>query len=69
MGMKSGLEAKSVDLVLFPRVWPHSVLQYAFVSKDLKLFSLNFKQFVAHELEMISNTNTPMQERQGRLSF
>ena len=67
--MKSGLEAKSVDHVLFPQVWPHSVLQDEFVCKDLKFFELNFKQFVAGELEIISNTNTPMPEHEGRLSF
>ena len=46
-----------------------TLLQDEFVSRELKSFDLNFKQFVAGELEIISLPEISESERNGRLAF
>ncbi|CAG2243504.1 unnamed protein product [Mytilus edulis] len=64
---KSGLVSKSTDKVKNPQFFPHNYLQFEYVNKDLKFKQLNFKQFVAGELEIISNFCKNKSEKEGRL--
>ena len=67
--LKSGIDAKQTDHVLNPQLWPHSLLQDEFVSRELKFFDLNFIKFVEGELEIISLPEISESERNGRLAF
>lgn len=55
------------DKVKNPQFFPHNYLQFEYVNKDLKFKQLNFKQFVAGELEIISNFCKNKSEKEGRL--
>lgn len=66
---KSGLYKKSSDSVLFPQIWPHSALQYEYVSESVDFMSLDIKTFVAGELEIILGKRIPAAEKLGRLRF
>ena len=67
--LKSGLTVKSADKVVNPQFFPHNFLQYEYVSKDLEFKQLNFKMFVAGELEIINNFFKNRSEKEGRLKF
>ena len=64
---KSGLYKKSSDSVLFPQLWPHTALQYEYVSDSVEFMSLDIKMFVAGEIEIILGSRTPSAEKAGRL--
>lgn len=66
---RSGIKAKASDRVKFPQKWPHAHLQYVHVSKHVKFEDLDFKLFVAGELEIISEASLPKSERKGRLNL
>ena len=51
-----------------PHIWPHSVLQYQFVSQVVQLKDLSFKMFVAGELEILMS-KIFKKEFKGRLSL
>jgi hypothetical protein len=53
--LKSGIDAKSSDAVRAPQVFPQSVLQYEYVNSDIKFRDLDFRLFVAGELEIIDS--------------
>ncbi len=68
---QSGLAAKGVDKVRKPQLYPHTCLQYEYVSSAIEFNSLDFRQLTAGELEIalgnvkrISKT-----EREGRLAL
>ena len=67
--MQSGLYKKSSDKVKFAQVWPHSSLQYEFVSENISFKSLDIKMFVAGELEIILSSQISRGEARGRLRF
>ena len=67
--LKSGLYKKSSDTVKYPQIWPHSALQYEFVSESVSFMSLDIKMFVAGELEIILSKRIPATEKLGRLKF
>ncbi|MES9880277.1 MAG: hypothetical protein ABW185_05280 [Sedimenticola sp.] len=67
--LKSGISAKASDKVRFPQQWPQSNLQYEYVNKAVKFDELDFKLFVAGELEIISADNISKLERTGRLAL
>ena len=50
-------------------LWPQSVLQYEFVSKEVKFKELSFNLFVAGELEIISSGLIPDSEAKSRLEI
>ena len=52
---KSGINAKASDRVRNTQKWPHSHLQFENVNKQVKFDELDFKLFVAGELEIISD--------------
>ena len=66
---KSGISAKASDRVKFPQKWPHAHLQREYVSKHVKFEELDFKLFIAGELEIISEEGLPKAERIGRLNL
>ena len=66
---KSGINAKASDRVKHPQKWPHSHLQFEFVNKQVKYDELDFKLFVAGELEIISDPELSSSERLGRLTL
>ena len=66
---KSGINAKASDKVRYPQKWPHAHLQYEHVNKQVKYDELDFKLFVAGELEIISEDSISSTERQGRLKL
>lgn len=66
---KSGIKAKSSDKVLSPQKWPHAHLQFEYVNKQVKFDDLDFKMFIAGELEIISGAHISNTERIGRLDL
>ena len=66
---KSGINAKASDRVKNPQKWPHSHLQFEYVNKQVKYDELDFKLFVAGELEIISDPDLSSSERSGRLTL
>ena len=66
---KSGINAKASDRVKFPQNWPHAHLQYEYVNKQMTYDELDFKMFIAGELEIISSEGLPRSERLGRSSL
>ena len=63
--LKSGLYKKSSDIVKYPQIWPHSALQYEFVSESVSFMSLDIKMFVAGELEIILSKRIPAAEKKA----
>lgn len=66
---RSGINAKAADRVKFPQKWPQAFLHHEHVSKQVKFDQLDFKLFIAGELEIISEENLTKTESQGRLSL
>lgn len=66
---RSGLEAKALDYVLYPQVWPHMKLQFEYCGRDIKFADLNFQMLVAGELEIISSARISPSEKAGRLGL
>ena len=66
---KSGIKAKSSDKVKAPQKWPHAHLQYEFVNKEVKFEYLDYRLFIAGELEVISESSISSSERQGRINL
>ena len=65
--LKSGLYKKSADTVKFPQIWPHSALQYEFVSESVSFMSLDIRNFVAGEVEIVLSNRVSAVEKMGRL--
>ena len=66
---KSGLYNTSSDTVQFPQIWPHSALQFEYVSESVSFMSLDIKMFVAGELEVILSKRVSATEKLGRLKL
>ena len=64
---KSGMSKKASDKVKFPQTWPHSVLQYEFVSQNVQFKDLTFNMFVAGECEILTSKHISQKEFKGRL--
>ena len=67
--LQSGLYKKPADTVKFPQIWPHSTLQFEFVSESVSFMSLDIKMFVAGELEIILSRRISASEKLGRLKL
>ena len=67
--LKSGITAKASDRVKHPQKWPQAHLQYEHVSKQVQFKDLDFKLFIAGELEIISEDGLPESERIGRMKL
>ena len=66
---KSGINSKASDRVKFPQRWPQAYLQFEYVNKQVKFDDLDFKQFIAGELEIIGERDLSKSERKGRLDM
>ena len=66
---KSGIYKKSADTVKFPQIWPHSALQFEYVSESVSFMSLDVTKFVAGEIEVILSRKTRASEKFGRLKL
>ena len=66
---KSGIKAKSSDKVKSPQKWPHAYLQFEYVNKQVKFDELDYRMFIAGELEVISEADLSRTERNGRISL
>ena len=64
---RSGLVARSTDQVRFPQTWPHVALQDEFFQQSLEFKDLDFRLFVAGELEIATSPDISDRERTGRL--
>ena len=64
----SSLMAKASDLVA-PQLWPHVTLQDEHATANLALKDIDFWLYVAGELEIVTASGTPSQEKQGRLQL
>ena len=64
--LKSGITAKASDRVKHPQKWTQAHLQYEHISKQIQFKDLDFKLFIAGELEIISEDGLPESERIGR---
>lgn len=62
--LKSGMNAKPSDTVKHPQVWPHCFLEFEYVNKPLSYKELEFRHFVAGELEIF--TSKAMKECDAR---
>lgn len=67
--VKSEMVAKSSDDVQNPQTWPQTALQYKYINKSVAFQDLDFKHFVAGELEIISSRKIKIDERNTRLSL
>ena len=63
---KSGMAKKASDKVKNPQIWPHSKLQYEFVSENVPFKKLDFNMFVAGELEILTSKISKVEYR-GRI--
>jgi hypothetical protein len=68
-GVRSGIKAKNSERVDHQEAYPHAALQFQFASKPVKFRELKFSQFVAGELEIITNGKISKVERNARLSL
>lgn len=66
--LKSGMELKSSEGVLYQLNWPHRFLQFQYVTQSLTYTDLNLSLLFAGELEILScvKSNTEMR---GRLNL
>ena len=67
--VKSNMVAKASDDVVNPQTWPQTSLQYEYINKSISFQDLDFKLFVAGELETIGLKKITSTERKGRLSL
>ena len=65
---KSGMSRRASDKVKYPHVWPHTVLQYEFVSEHVSFKKLDIKMFFSGELEILTSKISKTEFR-GRLKF
>ena len=56
-------------LSIVPSTWPHTALQYEYVSESVEFMSLDIKMFVAGEIEIVMGTQTPSAEKAGQLKL
>ena len=63
---KSGLTVKAADVVVRPQTWPHTSLQDEYASQGIEFGDLDFRLFVAGELETISSQGINHVEKEGR---
>jgi len=65
---QSGVNAKGSDVVKNPQIWAHSALSEDHTVENGTTFAqLDFRLFVAGELEIILEAELPQLERRGRL--
>lgn len=64
--IKSGIEAESCSSVVSPQLFPHAMLQEDYVNKKVKFADLDFRLFVAGELEIITSEKIGSEERKAR---
>lgn len=62
------MSRKASDKVKEPQIWPHSVLQFEFVSEHISFNQLEFKMFIAGELEILTSKISKA-EFKGRIRF
>lgn len=61
--------AMATDHVVNPQIWPQTNLQYEYVSKGVTFQQLDFKLFVAGELEIISSKTIRDKEKKARVAL
>ena len=66
--LKSGMDLKSSEGVLFQLDWPHRFLQYQYVSQGLGYADLNLSLLFAGELEILFNIKSGSEMR-GRINL
>ena len=64
---KSGMLLRASEKVEEPQLWPHVALKGEFMTKNVAFHELDFKSFVAGELEIITSPHVEEVEREGRL--
>lgn len=65
--LKSGIEVKPTEIVKYPQVWPHCFLEYEFINKPLSYKELEFRHFVAGELEIVTSGVMKEQDAKFRM--
>ena len=63
------MSKKASDKVKYPQTWPHSVLQFEFVSQNVQFKDLTFNMFVAGECEILTSKHISKKEFKGRLKL
>lgn len=66
---KSGIDAKPSDRIKEPLLWPHCLLQYEYVAKEVKFHDLSLPLLIAGELEIIGSGLIPDSEVSARIKF
>ena len=66
---KSGLTQKGTDRVRYPQTWPHTTLQDEMCLRHLSFEELDFRLFIAGELEIVTSLGITQLEKQGRLEL
>ena len=61
--------ARSKDRVQKPQWWPHAALRGEFVTRDVAFSDLDFRLFVAGELEIVTTCKASVEQRIGRLQL
>ena len=62
------MHLKSADSVKFPQLRPHCFLEYNFVSSTFKYKDLEFRSFIAGELEILSSGRIGSEELKHRMA-
>lgn len=66
-GKRSGLSKRSTDIVKSPQIWPHIMLKYEYCGKEISFGDLDFRLFIAGELEILAISSLKQEERSARL--
>ena len=61
--------AKVSDRVVNPQCWPHVALRGEFITKNLSFHDLDFRLWIAGELEIVTARSVSLAERLGRLNL
>ncbi len=65
--VKSGMDVKVTDRVLYPQLWSHNEVENEFSLSNLKFKELTLRLFVVGELEIITSSNISEIEQSSRL--
>ena len=64
--IKSGMVARQTDRVVRPQLWAHAEIMEELGGKNITFQELNFRQFVAGELEIVMEGNISRTEKRSR---
>lgn len=67
--VRSGIDACAADTVVRPQIYPHTLLDFDYISSPIKYKDLDFSLFVAGELEVVLSGNMDAYDSHCRLQM